>query len=257
MVPKEIKKLTDKKYRAETGLFLVEGEKNIAELLNSDFEIKAILGTKPFLQLYEEQIRAYSQKTGHGSFDTNETREELLEQNGTLISNNAGIAVVRQKNEVSADEILAHAQKNIVLILDDIRDPGNLGTIIRTADWYGVTHIAASPTTTDFYNPKVISATMGSFTRISVSYIDLQEFLSKAQELQIPVIVGDLAGKSTHEGGLPKTGLLLMGSESHGVSADSLKYATHQVMIPRFGNAESLNVSVATGILLDTLRRGF
>lgn len=257
MSPKQVKKLTDKKYRSETGLFLVEGEKNIAELLNSDFEIEAILGTKSFIQLYEEQIHTYKQRTGYSSFDINEVKESELEQNGTLISNNAGIAVVRQKNEVGVDEILGHAQKNIVLILDDIRDPGNMGTIIRTADWYGVTHIVASPTTTDFYNPKVISATMGSFTRICVSYFGLDDILSKALVLQIPIIVGDLAGKNTHEGGLPKKGFLLMGSESHGVSKDSRNFATHQVMIPRFGTAESLNVSVATGILLDTLKRGF
>ncbi len=256
MSPKQIKKLTEKKYRTETGLFLVEGEKNIAELLNSDLKIEAILGTKPFLQLYDQQIKAYTQRTTY-SFDVNETKESELVQNGSLISNNAGIAVVVQKKEANADVIIAQAQKNIVLILDDIRDPGNMGTIIRTADWYGVTHIVASPTTVDLYNPKVISATMGSFARISVSYIELDDLLFKAQELLIPVIIGDLAGKSTHEGGLPKTGLLLMGSESHGVNPNSLQFATHQVMIPRFGNAESLNVSVATGILLDTLRRGF
>lgn len=257
MSPKQIKKLTEKKYRTETGLFLVEGEKNIAELLNSDLKIEAILGTKPFLQLYDQRIKAYIQRTNCPAFDINEIKESELEQNGSLISNNAGIAVVVQKKEEDADVIIAQEQKNIVLVLDDIRDPGNMGTIIRTADWYGVTHIVASPTTVDLYNPKVISATMGSFARISVSYIELDDLLSKAQELLIPVIIGDLAGKSTHEGGLPKTGLLLMGSESHGVNPNSLQFATHQVMIPRFGNAESLNVSVATGILLDTLRRGF
>jgi TrmH family RNA methyltransferase len=256
MSPKKIKKLNDKKYRTETGLFIVEGEKNILELLASDFHIEAILGTKPFLNTIEPQIEEYEKKFGH-TLLLNDADEATLVSNGSLVSNNAGIAVARQKEASGIDAIIAEAQENVVVVLEDVQNPGNLGTIIRLADWYGVSHIAASPSTTDFYNPKVIGATMGSFTRITVTYTPLPELLSQAMQLEIPVIVADLAGKNTHEGGLPKTGLLLMGSESHGVSDESLQFATDKVTIPRFGKAESLNVSVATGILLDTIRRGF
>jgi RNA methyltransferase, TrmH family len=256
MSPKKIKKLNDKKYRTETGLFIVEGEKNILELLASDFHIEAILGTKPFLNTIEPQIEEYEKKFGH-TLLLNDADEATLVSNGSLVSNNAGIAVARQKEASGIDAIIAEAQENVVVVLEDVQNPGNLGTIIRLADWYGVSHIAASPSTTDFYNPKVIGATMGSFTRITVTYVPLSELLSQAMQLEIPVIVADLAGKNTHEGGLPKTGLLLMGSESHGVSDESLQFATDKVTIPRFGKAESLNVSVATGILLDTIRRGF
>lgn len=256
MSPKKIQKLVEKKHRTETGLFIVEGEKNILELFKSDFTIVCLLGTKQFLDVYKNQIDSYQDDLGE-SIEMSEVDESVLVRTGSLLSNNAGIAVAQQNDEVSIDSILEEATQNIVIVLDDIRDPGNMGTILRTADWYGITHIAASPTTTDFYNPKVISASMGSFTRMRVAYIPLTELLQKASERNIPITVGDLAGKSTHEGGLPKNGFLLVGSESHGVSEEALSYATDRVMIPRFGNAESLNVSMATGILLDTMRRGF
>lgn len=257
MSPKKIKKLTDKKYRAETGLFLVEGEKNILELLQSDFVIEALLCTKQFLQVYQHEIDAYGSRLGFEPLSYDIADEKTLVQNGTLLSNNAGIAVVQQKAETDLETIISDAQDNIVIVLDDIRDPGNMGTILRTADWYGVTHIVASPTTTDFYNPKVIGATMGSFTRMSVTYSDLPHLLENAQTLHIPIITADLEGASSHTTKLPTHGFLIVGSESHGVSSESVSYASHRVMIPRFGSAESLNVSIATGILLDTMRRGF
>ncbi len=254
MTPKTIKKIADKKYRNESGLFIVEGEKNIKELLASDFTIEGILGTTPFLDSILDLVNAYDERMST-RIELKETKQEEIERAGTLMTNAFGIAVVKQKESANMATVVARAQEDIVLILDDVRDPGNLGTIIRIADWFGVAHIIASPTTTDFYNPKVISATMGSFTRIAVTYAPLHDVLEQAKKLKLPVIVADMKGKSTHEGGLPKNGFLLMGSESHGVSDEALAYATDHVTIPRFGNAESLNVSVATGILLDTLRR--
>lgn len=251
---KNVKRLAEKKYRNELGLFMVEGEKNIQELLNSDFIIEGILGTTPFLDSIIDSINAYDERCDT-HIELMETKEEDLVRAGTFVTNTTGIAVVRQKGETSVDAVIAEAQKNIVLMLDDVRDPGNLGTIIRIADWYGVTHIVASPTTTDFYNPKVISATMGSFTRITVLYSPLEDILAKSRELNLPVIASVMNGKNAHESKLEQTGFLLMGSESHGVNAELLTHTTHQVTIPRFGKAESLNVSVATGILLDTIRR--
>lgn len=254
MSPKRVKELTEKKYRSEAGLFLVEGDKNIRELLTSDFEVRYLFGTKDFLGAHKSTIAAYEQNH-KVHLEIKECTETELIKMGTLLSNNAGIAVVKQKDELTFAEILKEAHENFVIVLDDIRDPGNLGTIMRTADWYGVSHIAASETTTDVYNSKVISASMGSFTRIHVSYGDLETLLREAQLQKLPIIAAHLEGENTHTATLPHCGFLLMGSESHGVSEMALSYATHKVMIPRFGNAESLNVSVATGILLDTLKR--
>jgi len=251
---KAIKKLNDKKYRTETGFFIVEGEKNIRELLTSDFIILEILGTTTFLDSILPRTNVYDERMAT-RIELKEVQQDVLEQTGTLKTNNAGIAVVAQKKPVGLDTILETAKTNVVLMLDDIRDPGNLGTIIRIADWFGVFHIIASPTTTDFYNPKVIGATMGSFTRVSVHYTPLDEVTVKGTELELPIIVAHMSGTSTHEDALPQNGFLLMGSESHGVSELLNQYATHRITIPRFGGAESLNVSVATGILLDTLRR--
>lgn len=251
---KTVKQLTEKKHRAETGLFIVEGEKNIAELLSSDFLIERILGTASYLDAIIPTLNAYDERTGT-RVEITEVKQEELERAGTLVSNSAGIAVVEQKEDPALDVILQSAEKNLILALDDVRDPGNLGTIIRTADWFGVTHIVASETTVDFYNPKVISATMGSFTRTSILYTNLPEFLTQAREHELPLTVADMAGENAHTATLPKNGILLVGSESHGVGEDALTLATSRVTIPRFGKAESLNVAVATGILLDSLRR--
>lgn len=254
MSPKRIKELTQKKHREETGLFLVEGDKNIREALNSELSVVYLTGTKDFLGAIKELIARYEERTGK-ALSVKETSEEELIKTGTLLSNNAGIAVVEMKAAPSLDEVIAQASASTVVILDDVRDPGNLGTIMRTSDWYGITHIAASRTTTDATNSKVIAASMGSFTRIKVAYIDLETLLKRAEERSLPVIAADLEGESTHTASLPRNGFLLMGSESHGVSQTARAYATHRVMIPRFGSAESLNVSVATGILLDSIKR--
>ncbi|MFM2381626.1 MAG: hypothetical protein RLZZ76_393 [Candidatus Parcubacteria bacterium] len=254
MSPKKIQQLTEKKYRKETGLFLVEGEKNIREVLASDFMVIELLGTRAFLNVIENEVLAYEAKIQDRIILTETTEAELV-RTGTFMSNSAGIAIVRQKEEPSLETALADAHTNIVLVLDDVRDPGNLGTIIRTADWYELTHIIASPTTVDFYNSKVITASMGSFTRLRVHYSDLTEVLTQAKAQNLSVLTADMEGTSAHTANLPKSGLLVMGSESHGVSNDAQKFATATLSIPRFGKAESLNVSVATGILLDCLHR--
>jgi len=256
MTPKLVKKLADKKYRRETGLFLVEGEKNITELLASDFVVHSIYGTPDFLEQLRDALLTY-QKSRSVSVKLISVKEDELVKMGTRETNNAGIAVAEMKKiSPSIKELAISAKKEFILVLDDVRDPGNLGTIIRLADWFGITHVVASETTTDIYNPKTIAATMGSFTRVTVTYVDLQEFLPLLDREEIPVMGAYLDGVNIHEAKLPKYGALLMGSESHGVSNDLAHFVTMKVTIPRWGWAESLNVSVATGILLDALRRG-
>lgn len=254
MHAKEVKKLAEKKYRLETGLFMVEGEKNIRELLDSSFQVEEFFGTALFLNEMHDALKTYTERRGE-RVEITQVREEELVRIGTFQSNNAGIAVVRMREPISVEAVCHEAEKNIVLALDDVRDPGNLGTIMRIADWYGVTRIVASLTTVDMYNPKVVAATMGSFTRVEVLYAELKDVFMKAREQKSAIMGAVMDGVSTHEVLFPQNGFLVMGSESHGVSAPLAAYLTHQVTIPRFGTAESLNVSVATGILLDTLRR--
>ncbi len=141
------------------------------------------------------------------------------------------------------------------MVLDDINDPGNFGTLIRIADWYGITDIIASPNTTDFYNPKAISATRGSFTRVHVHYTPLEAFLKKAQQKSIPVVGTLLQGTDVHTVKIPESILVILGSESHGINKLLNFYISHKVTIPRFGKAESLNVGVAAGIALDILKQ--
>ncbi len=255
MSPKLTKQLADKKHRTATGLFLVEGEKSIHELLGSDYVVETIFGTDAFLNTLTPLLRIYEEKAGVRPLKIIPTAESELLKMGTLVTNNAGIAVAVQKPPIEEDMLFRAAQDGFLLALDDVRDPGNLGTIVRTADWFGITHIIASPTTTDCYNPKTVAATMGSFTRIRVNYCELSPLLQKMHNMGIPILGASMTGASTHEAQLPKKGVLVMGSESHGLSSALIPYVTTQITIPKYGGAESLNVSVATGILLDTLRR--
>ncbi|HEX8060506.1 MAG TPA: RNA methyltransferase, partial [Cyclobacteriaceae bacterium] len=128
---------------------------------------------------------------------------------------------------------------------------GNLGTIIRTADWYGIRHIIASEETADFYNPKVIRSTMGSFCRVNVFYCSVAEFLNGAKN----VYGAFLDGSNVHEMKFAGGGMIVMGNESNGISKEIEKFVTKRITIPKFGKAESLNASMATGIILDNLRR--
>lgn len=255
MVPKKFtKKLVNKKNRLETGMFLVEGKKNILELLSSDFKIETIYGTTFFINELAVLLSKSNTENIHETRRLITVTESELEHMGTLKSNNAGIAIVFQKIKLQEDTFLEAAKSEIVLVLDDVRDPGNFGTIIRTADWFGVTHIVTSETTTDFYNPKTIAASMGSFTRVSVTSLPLPEFLKSAHLLKIPITGAVLNGKNLYESKLPTHGVLLMGSESHGIHETLLPFITESLAIPRHGNAESLNVGVATGILLASIR---
>jgi RNA methyltransferase, TrmH family len=235
---KFIKSLQVKKYRKQEQCFLIEGAKSVEELLVSDFEIVKVLATSDFLSGLNIPLKG----------EIVEVDEKTLSGLGEFQSNRSALAVARLKSnhrvEVGTDEY--------ALVLDDIRDPGNFGTIIRTADWYGIRKIIASPETADFYNPKVISATMGSFTRVQVYYTDIEAYLSKGAG---PVYGAFLKGEDVHKTSFSMGGLIVIGSESHGISAGVSRLVTSRITIPRYGMAESLNVAMATAIVLDNLRR--
>ncbi len=240
-----IRSLHQKKYRQQYGAFLVEGAKSVQEVLQSDFVIEALITTEAF---YKENAPLT---------DRQRTPVEIvsaadLQRVGTLESNNAALAVVR----TNENRPLVADPGEIALILDDIRDPGNLGTILRIADWYGVRKILCSETTADVYNPKVISASKGSFTRVRWWYGDVLAFLQNSvQGTNLPVYGAFLDGADVHTLPFGPGGYLVMGNESNGIRPETEPFITQRVTIPRYGDAESLNVGIATAVLLDNWRR--
>lgn len=236
-----IRSLHLKKYRKKENLFLVEGAKSVLEVIQSDYKVKTLIGTSMFLDAHQALLTT---AVPH----LLEADATLLSSLGTLQTNDSALALV----EMLPNEPLQAHQGEWVLALDNVGDPGNLGTIIRIADWYGIRKIVCSDTTVDLYNPKVITASKGSFTRIRVYYTDLENFL-KAE--QMPVYGADLQGESVHEFAFPASGYLLMGSEAHGISAEMARQLSGRITIPAYGGAESLNVAIATAIICDNLSR--
>jgi RNA methyltransferase, TrmH family len=238
---KYINSLQQKKFRVENESFVVEGAKSVLELLKSDFSIELLLVTQAFFDENEEILNS-------STIQTEIVQAQDLEKAGSFSTNNAALAVVKTKGN---DELLVQ-EGEFAIILDDIRDPGNLGTIIRVADWYGIHKIICSVSTVDFYNPKVISATMGSFTRTNLYYVDLEPFITK----QSVNIYGTLLnGNNIHQTEFATTGYIIIGNEANGISPSVEKLITHKITIPKFGQAESLNAGIATAIVLDNLRR--
>ena len=239
-ISRYIKSLQLKKYRKQEQAFVVEGAKAVLELVQSDFQIEYLLGTSSFL----EEMRKLS------SFDELqfiEVDHKQLEELGTFKTNNAAMAVVKcPPNEPFK------VDNGLILVLDDVRDPGNLGTIIRMADWYGIHKIICSSESADLYNPKVIAATMGSFTRVKLWYTNLSKVL---QECALPVYGTLLSGKSIYEEDLLENALIVFGNESKGISAEVKPFITHPIHIPKRGGAESLNVAIASAIVLDNFFR--
>ena len=224
---KFIKSLSLKKNRIKEQLFIAEGEKVVSELLRSDFEIKNIYATKEW-KVSNDNITQISNAE--------------LQRISNLKSPNKVLAVVQFKNH----KIIKH--DGITLVLDEINDPGNLGTIIRMCDWFGVKQIICSKNTVDIFNPKVVQSAMGSAFRVQVNYTDLENYLS---DIKTPIYGAFMDGKNLKEVKLPKSAHLVMGNEANGISPKINKLITDKVAIKNIGkSAESLNVAVATSILL-------
>lgn len=239
---KYINSLQVKKYRNQHQAFVVEGAKSVLELLHSDFDVQHLFVTNDFLQ-------------EHGNTLGNDIRYEVateqeLVKAGTFASNNAALAVAHMR-QLSTPK---YNSGDFVIALDDIRDPGNLGTIIRIADWYGIRTIVCSDTCADFYNPKTISATMGSFTRVNAYYVNLAEWLHTLPE-EIPVYGASLAGDNLHHMALLPQGVVVMGNEANGIRPEVAREVNRLIKIPAFGGAESLNVATATAIIIDNFMR--
>ncbi|OYU79818.1 MAG: RNA methyltransferase [Flavobacterium sp. BFFFF1] len=233
---KLISSLQQKKYRALNGLFIAEGVKVISELLDSHFSLEHLYTTAPLFVEIPASKRSVISETEIGKISALNT------------ANNA-LAVFRIPDAVPIK------QQGLIVALDDIRDPGNLGTIIRLCDWFGIAQIVCSEETVDVYNPKVVQATMGSLARVNVSYLNLNNFLANSD---IPVFGTFMDGENIYKSILPSEGIIVMGNEANGISIDVEKTVSKRLSIPRFGNnqkTESLNVATATAIILSEFCR--
>lgn len=234
---KRIRQLHLKKQREEEGLFLVEGAKSVAELLVSgEFDVDSVFITQKFRAMHGPSLQRY-----HGVIE--DVDDSFLEQSGTLQTNDGALAIVKIPPPAQLPNPL-----HTLICLDDVRDPGNLGTIIRIADWFGISHVVCSPSTVDWYNPKVISASMGSFLRVRPIGVELGIFLASIKG-KLPIWGAAMGGENISSVVVPDDVVLVMGNESNGISHVLKPMLDKLVAIPRLGGAESLNVATATAIL--------
>jgi TrmH family RNA methyltransferase len=233
---KVLQSLDKKKFRQKYDLFLVEGNKIICELFNSKFKIKEILSIDP-------------QKLDRTDIPMTHISENELKKISFLQHPKDSVAICYLKSQERFED------QKMQLVLDGIQDPGNLGTIIRLADWFGIEQIICSEDTVDFYNPKVIMASMGSFTRVNIVYTDLVEYLSNTENVNIGT---DMEGENIYTFEKPGKLNLILGNEGNGMRPETEKLLQKSISIPRFGQSqstESLNVSMAAGIVLGQLFR--
>lgn len=226
--------LQQKKYRTKAGLFAAEGPKVIAELEKEGLKLHSLF------TINDETVQS------NNVFKVSELE---LKKISFLKTANSSLALF----EIPKTTPLA--TKGLTVVLDAVRDPGNLGTIIRLCDWFDVTQLVCSKDTVDCYNPKVVQATMGSIARLPIHYVDLNEFLENAN---LPVYAGMMDGASIYESALPENAIIVLGNEANGVSAEILSKVTARITIPQFGirqATESLNVATATAILLSEFKR--
>lgn len=234
---KFITSLQLKKQRQKYSQFIVEGEKSITELLKSQYKIHKLYAINEWIIANQKSLQTTIPI---------EISEKELQQISTYQTPQKVLAVVQipNQNELTLDT------NTLMIGLDEIQDPGNLGTIIRIADWYGIKNIICSKGCTDVYNPKTINATMGSFTRVNIIYNDILAF---AKTHALPLYTTAFNGESIYSVITIKKGLIIIGNEGHGVSQDLINASTKQLTIPRIGNAESLNAAISLAIILDNL----
>ena len=232
---KLIQSLKQQKFRKEHGLFVVEGRKMVEELLQSNMETLCLFATERFLLDYEINDERLEIAT-----------EVQMEQMSGQDTPPGILAVVKVPQQL---EVLGNG---LVLALDGIANPGNLGTIIRTAEWFGIKQIVCSNDCVELWNPKVIQATMGSVFRMPVVYTDLENYLKAAKASGKPIYGALLEGENLFKKGKSSEGIIVIGSESHGIRPAVLPYITHPITIPRAEGSmtESLNASMAAGIIL-------
>ena len=232
---KLITSLQQKKYRNQHQLFVVEGVKVVNEFLTSKFKLEKIFCTEDYYSSIEE-------------YEPQLISEKELSKISNLATPNKVLGLFKIPKPTDL------VDKGLVLVLDTVNDPGNLGTIIRLCDWFGVSQLVCSKTTVDCYNTKVVQATMGSLTRLPIVYTELQTYLKKTK---LPIYGATMFGKKIKETSKKEDAILVMGNESNGISNEIEKLVAYQITIPRYNkdsSVESLNVATATAILLNEFR---
>ncbi|MEY2738467.1 MAG: hypothetical protein RL259_376 [Bacteroidota bacterium] len=233
---KRITSLQQKKFRKLEQLFVVEGVKGVQELLDSNVELVELYTTNT-------QLFAIDSSKVHAI-----TSAEL-QKISSLTTPNTCLALFKIPEGKTFEE------NGLIVAVDDVRDPGNLGTIIRLCDWFGIKTLYCSEESVDVYNPKVVQATMGSISRVNVVYGDLSTFLSKTK---LPIFGTFMDGKNIYKELLPSEGIIVMGNEANGISKSIEELVSHRIAIPRFGDlqaTESLNVATATAVVLSEFKR--
>ena len=228
---KLIQKLHQKKYRNELNLFIVEGKKSINEFLQAGYTPQLLIATEAFTASVPQHLI------------TPVSKDELRKVS-TLQNPDEGLAVFEQPKHKGI------LQEGVIVALDNVQDPGNLGTIIRLCDWFGVETLLCNTQTVDCYNPKVVQASMGSLTRVAVHYLDLAAFLTTTA---LPVYTMDLEGENLYTATFPKDCILILGNEANGISSEVRALSNEVITIPRFSQhqrTESLNVAMAGAIIL-------
>jgi len=236
-----IKSLHQKKYRKENGLFIVEGIKTLMEFFSSKYQIQSIF----YLPQYQSLLPKLPSNIK--LFEVNNVE---LEKISTLQAPQGILALLSipdNRETASAD-----LKGGFSLVLDGIQDPGNMGTIIRTADWFGFKNIICSANTVEVFNPKTVQATMGSLARVSICYTNLPEYL---KTVQLPVYAAMLDGESLFKVNWQEEGLVVLGNEGKGISEEVLQLVSRSITIPRIGAAESLNVSISAAIICAEISR--
>jgi len=236
-----IKSLHQKKNRKEQGLFIVEGLKSIQEFINSDYIVDSVYYTENLMPKLGNLSR---------NIKLHEISGAELSKITTLNTPQAILALVRIPKQSNLNTKILNG--SFLIALDGIQDPGNLGTIIRSADWFGINTIICSLDTAEAYNPKVVQASMGSLSRVNIIYTDLGNFLSLSS---LPVYGALLKGKSIYETDFGQEGIILLGNEGNGISNELQSRISYPITIPRYGNAESLNVAISASIFCSEIRR--
>jgi len=245
---KLIKSLAHRKYRLKENLFLVEGDKIVTEVLNSEYSIEELYATESFISAHAQECKKLK--------SCNEVSASEIKKASLLVHPQNSLALCSIKNEPMFPQDMGD---NLSLYLDDIQDPGNLGTIIRTCDWFGIEYLICSPYTVDMYNPKVIQASMGSFCRVNVLRSEFDKVETLALNMNVPVFGATLDGQNIYREKLPSKAILVMGNEGKGIQEEIENKLDKKIKIPEFstgGNAaESLNVSVATAVICSEFKR--
>ena len=241
--------LQKKKVRDDEKLFVIEGDKIVKEFLSAKIPLKTLIAKPEFISALPEGMKQYIG-------DIEPVGYEDLKKISTLKTPHNAMAVVPVFDyKFNNDDLLT----GLTVALDFVQDPGNLGTIIRSASWFGIKDIICSNDCVDVYNPKVIQATMGAILNVRVHYSDLEDFLKKTSEKDIPVFGTLLEGESIYRHRLGKSGIILLGNESKGISDKLIPFITQRLMIPRFTNSvhgtESLNVGMAASIVFSEFLR--